>query len=339
MTSSKLLRGIAPFTSKTPRPVRPATCPRLQQTTSSGARQAHTGAGAVAASRHRLSPNLRPRLQPAAKPSFLLPTISRRSIFIQTETTPNPDALKFLPNHRVLPEGVNTAFVEYLSPRSTISPPYPSPLASQLMNIDGVTSVFYGADFITVTKAADANWAHIRPEVFALITEAISSGQPLVNVSERGAAAAAAAAGSGAAGSEAAAGEGQEAEERDSLAYDENDSEVVGMIKELLETRVRPAIQDDGGDIEFRGFENGYVLLKLRGACRTCDSSTVTLKNGIEGMLMHYIEEVKGVHQVLDQEEEIAMKEFAKFEEKLKQQKGQVSPSTVGKGSLDTVSG
>lgn len=147
------------------------------------------------------------------------------------------------------------------------------------MNIDGVTSVFYGADFITVTKAADANWAHIRPEVFALITETITSGQAIVNVVERGAA--------GAAG-ETAEGQ-QETAELDSLAYDENDSEVVGMIKELLETRVRPAIQEDGGDIEFRGFEDGYVMLKLRGACRTCDSSTVTLKNGIEGMLMHYV--------------------------------------------------
>jgi len=94
------------------------------------------------------------------------------------------------------------------------------------------------------------------------------------------------------------------------------------MIKELLETRIRPAIQEDGGDIEFRGFENGYVLLKLRGACRTCDSSTVTLKNGIEGMLMHYIEEVQGVHQVLDKEEEMALQEFARFEEKLKAARG-----------------
>ena len=143
------------------------------------------------------------------------------------------------------------------------------------MNIDGVTAVFYGADFITVTKAADANWAHIRPEVFALITETITSGQPIVNVTERSSA-------------DGAAGEDDHAE-RDSLCYDENDSEVVGMIKELLETRVRPAIQEDGGDIEFRGFEDGFVNLKLRGACRTCDSSTVTLKNGIEGMLMHYV--------------------------------------------------
>ena len=143
------------------------------------------------------------------------------------------------------------------------------------MNIDGVTSVFYGVDFITVTKAADANWAHVRPEVFALITEAITSGQAIVTVGSRDA---------------SAAGGAEEVEaERDSLEYDENDSEVVGMIKELLETRVRPAIQEDGGDIEFKGFEDGYVMLKLRGACRTCDSSTVTLKNGIEGMLMHYV--------------------------------------------------
>jgi len=200
----------------------------------------------------------------------------RRNIFIQTENTPNPDALKFLPNHRVLPETITSPFIEYLNPRSTIAPPYPSPLAEQLMNIDGVNAVFYGADFITVTKDADANWAHIRPEVFALITEAITSGQTLVNVVERKE------------GAENAGGV-EAADEVDSLAYDENDSEVVGMIKELLETRIRPAIQEDGGDIDFRGFENGIVKLKLRGACRTCDSSTVTLKNGIEGMLMHYV--------------------------------------------------
>ncbi|KAK5998013.1 NifU-like protein [Cladobotryum mycophilum] len=228
-----------------------------------------------------------------------------RTIFIQTENTPNPDALKFLPNHRIVPQEIATPFIEYLNPRSTIAPPYPSPLAAKLMNIDGITSVFYGADFITVTKAGDANWAHVRPEIFALITEAVTSGETIVNVVERK---------DGDAGQEAAP-------EEDSLAYNENDSEVVGMIKELLETRIRPAIQEDGGDIEFRGFEDGYVNLKLRGACRTCDSSTVTLKNGIEGMLMHYIEEVKGVRQILDQEEEIALQEFAKFEEKLKQQK------------------
>lgn len=197
-----------------------------------------------------------------------------RTIFIQTENTPNADALKFLPNHRVLPEDISTPFIEYLNPRSTIAPPHPSPLAAQLMNIEGVTAVFYGTDFITVTKTTDANWTHIRPEIFSHITEAITAGQPLVTVAKRETGA-----------------DGQEApEEADSLAYNENDTEVVGMIKELLETRIRPAIQEDGGDIEFRGFtDEGMVHLKLRGACRTCDSSTVTLKNGIEGMLMHYV--------------------------------------------------
>lgn len=125
-----------------------------------------------------------------------------------------------------------------------------------------------------MTKASDANWSHIKPEVFSLITETVTSGESLVNTVERTAA-----------GDESA----QEGGGQDTLGYNEEDDEVVGMIKELLETRIRPAIQEDGGDIEFRGFENGTVLLKLRGACRTCDSSTVTLKNGIESMLMHYV--------------------------------------------------
>jgi NFU1 iron-sulfur cluster scaffold homolog, mitochondrial len=180
-------------------------------------------------------------------------------------------ALKFLPNHPVLPEDFPTTFVEYTSPRSTLAAPHPSPLAAKLLSVDGVSAVFYGADFITVTKAADANWAHIKPEVFSLITEAVTSGEQIVSTVEK-----------------SAAGDGQDGGE-DTLSANEEDSEVVAMIKELLETRIRPAIQEDGGDIEFRGFEDGMVLLKLRGACRTCDSSTVTLKNGIESMLMHYV--------------------------------------------------
>lgn len=207
-----------------------------------------------------------------------------------------------------------------------------------MLNVDGVSSVFYGSDFITVTKASDANWAHIKPEVFSMITQTVTSGDPIVNTIEK-----------------SAAEQGQEGGGEESLAYNEDEEEVVSMIKELLETRIRPAIQEDGGDIELRGFENGIVMLKLRGACRTCDSSTVTLKNGIESMLMHYvcllpdgygwiqanrlqIEEVQGVEQVMDQEEEISMHEFARFEEKLRQQKGaEATAGTVGKGSLDTV--
>ncbi|KAH0565907.1 hypothetical protein GP486_000687 [Trichoglossum hirsutum] len=213
-------------------------------------------------------------------------------------------ALKFLPNHPILPPKLVAPFLEYLSPRSTLAPPHPSPLAAKLLNIDGITSVFYGSDFITVTKATDVDWAHVKPEVFSLITEAVTSGEQIVNTIENR-------------GTDAS----QENHELDKISFNEQDSEVVGMIKELLETRIRPAIQEDGGDVEFRGFENGQVLLKLRGACRTCDSSTVTLKNGIESMLKHYIEEVKGIAQVLDQEEEVAIKEFAKFEENLKKQK------------------
>jgi len=209
-----------------------------------------------------------------------------------------------VPNHKILPDNCASPFLEYLSPRSTLSPPHPSPLAAQLLGVDGVTSVFYGPDYITVTKDSSHPWAHVKPEVFSLITEAVTSGQPIVNKVE------------------GARGEGQEVAEADSLAYNENDDELIGMIKELLDTRIRPAIQEDGGDIEFRGFVDGQVLLKLRGACRTCDSSTVTLKNGIEvcatldlvhlhtdadmvtlqSMLMHYIEvSVSGSEKCLAQ--------------------------------------
>ncbi|EXJ88537.1 Fe/S biogenesis protein NfuA [Capronia coronata CBS 617.96] len=262
----------------------------------------------------------RPQLQ-SDHQSSSFPKLSRRTIYIQTQSTPNPDALKFIPNHPVLPKDFPSTFLEYSSPRSTLGGPHPSPLAAKLLDVDGVKSVFYGPDFITVSKAEDASWVHIKPEVFSLITEAITSGESIVNTVDK-----------------ATASEGQEGGGQDSLAANDDDDEVVAMIKELLETRIRPAIQEDGGDIEFRGFDNGQVLLKLRGACRTCDSSTVTLKNGIESMLMHYIEEVKGVTQVLDQEEEIALKEFAKFEEKLRQQKGpDAAPTTVGKTSLDFV--
>lgn len=148
----------------------------------------------------------------------------------------------------MLPENFPTPFLEYLSPRSTLAAPHPSPLAASLLDVDGVSSVFYGPDFITVTKSSDANWAHIKPEVFSLITEVVSSGDQIVNTIER-----------------TAADGSQEGGNEDTLSYDEEDDEVVGMIKELLETRIRPAIQEDGGDIEFRGFENGVVNLKLRG--------------------------------------------------------------------------
>lgn len=262
----------------------------------------------------------RPTIAPLSQPTLQQAPTSKRTIFIQTEDTPNADALKFRPNHAVLPDDFPSTFLEYLSPRSTLAPPHPSPLASQLMQVEGVTSVFYGRDYITITKASETPWPHVKPEVFSLITEAVTNGQPIVNIVEN-----------------KSGEEGQGSSVSEAAEYDPEDEEIVGMIQELLETRIRPAIQEDGGDIEFRGFKDGQVMLKLRGACRTCDSSTVTLKNGIESMLMHYIEEVKGVQQVLDQEEEVAMNEFAKFEEKLRQQKGpDATASTGGKGTLDS---
>jgi NFU1 iron-sulfur cluster scaffold homolog, mitochondrial len=301
------------------RPKVPSSIPISQRLATSQTARCYSDlsrATPLSSSSRRLRPSISEQSQSVVRPT----PPAARTIFIQTEDTPNADALKFRPNHEILPDNFPSSFLEYLSPRSTLAPPHPSPLAAQLMNVDGVTSVFYGKDYITVTKDSSTPWAHVKPEVFSIISEAVTSGQPIVNTIENK---------TGEQGQGSSAGE-------DAASYNPEDEEVVGMIQELLETRIRPAIQEDGGDIEFRGFHDGQVLLKLRGACRTCDSSTVTLKNGIESMLMHYIEEVKGVQQVMDQEEEVAMKEFAKFEEKLKAQ-GRGTPTTVGKGSLDTV--
>merc|ERR1712072_535451 len=196
----------------------------------------------------------RPTIAPLSQPALRQTPPAARTIFNQTEDTPNADALKFKPNHQVLPDDFPSSFLEYLSPRSTLAPPHPSPLAAQLLQVDGVTSVFYGRDYITVTKDSATPWAHVKPEVFSMITEAVTSGQQIVNT---------------VAGK---AEDGQDTGETQAL-YDPEDEEIVGMIQELLETRIRPAIQEDGGDIEFRGFQDGQVMLKLRGACRTCDSS------------------------------------------------------------------
>lgn len=261
MASQRLTRVVNSLVTKS----RPA---KLSHPSSARCVHQSTRLPAMAASNSSLRPTLHPLHQPSNMIRRPAAEGGSRSIFIQTEDTPNPDAIKFLPNHPILPPGLSAAFLEYLDPRSTIAPPYPSPLAQKIMSVDGVSAVFYGADFITVTKSTEARWPHVKPEIFSLITEAVTSGAEIVNMTARA--------------------EG-EAEEEDSLSYNENDSEVVGMIKELLETRIRPTIQEDGGDIDFRGFENGQVLLKLRGACRTCDSSNATLKTGIEHMLMHYV--------------------------------------------------
>jgi len=183
---------------------------------------------------------------------------------------------------------------EFLDTRTALA----SPLAIRLMGIEGVKAVFYGPDFVTVSKDSENPWPVLKPEIYSILMEFFSSGQELF----------------------------RSAQERESVGPQdtkilESDSETVAMIKELLETRVRPAIMEDGGDIEYRGFDEGgdaLVKVKLKGSCRGCDSSTVTLKSGIERMLMHYIPEVKGVQQVLDQEEEIALDQFNKLEQRLR---------------------
>ncbi|KAJ3228020.1 hypothetical protein HK099_007301 [Clydaea vesicula] len=203
----------------------------------------------------------------------------------RTEATPNKDSLKFKPSGKQVMENGGT--VEFLTKKESLN----SPLASTLFNIQGVQSVFFGPDFISITKDEDQPWQLMKPDIYSSIMDFFSTGKPILI-------------------------EGGYQSPKDTIVL-ETDSEEVAMIKELLDTRIRPTIQEDGGDIEYCGFENGIVKLKLRGACRTCDSSVITLKNGIENMMMHYIPEIKGVEQVLDEMEELGNKEFKKLESKL----------------------
>ncbi|XP_010509566.1 PREDICTED: nifU-like protein 4, mitochondrial [Camelina sativa] len=195
----------------------------------------------------------------------------RRTMFIQTQSTPNPSSLMFYPGKSVMEVGS----ADFPNVRSALG----SPLAKAIYSIDGVVRVFFGSDFVTVTKSDDVSWDILKPEIFAAVMDFYSSGQPLFL-------------------------DAQAAAAKDT-AISEDDSETVAMIKELLETRIRPAVQDDGGDIEYCGFdpESGIVKLRMQGACSGCPSSSVTLKSGIENMLMHYISEVKGVEQEFDGED------------------------------------
>jgi len=176
-------------------------------------------------------------------------------------------------------------------------------LAKRLFRIGGVKSVFFGSDFVTITKTDAIEWSVLKPEIFGTMTDFFATGTECVMEDEDGS-------GDGAAAGDAG-GEGSE------------DDEVVLMIKELLDTRVRPAVQDDGGDIEFVSFdeETGVVTLKLQGACSGCPSSSVTLKSGIENMLMHYIPEVKEVIEAEDGESELeGLRAFEEFEQSMKKQ-------------------
>ncbi|KAJ1966212.1 hypothetical protein GGI12_000234 [Dipsacomyces acuminosporus] len=217
-------------------------------------------------------------------------------MFIQTATTPNEDALQFIPGVPVLGDssGGTRRTVEYTSPREGLK----SPLATRLFAIEGVKGVMYGTDFVTVRKEPDYPWQLMKPDIYAAIMDHFSSGRALIREDEDGKAGGL---------------------DMDSMSIGEHDSDIVAEIKELLESRVRPSIQEDGGDLDFVSFNEGtgIVKIRLRGACRGCSASTVTLKHGVEGMLSYYIPEVTGVEDVGDELETQAKKEFEKLEAQL----------------------
>ncbi|KAH8289583.1 hypothetical protein KR054_007447, partial [Drosophila jambulina] len=220
----------------------------------------------------------------------------RRSMFIQTQDTPNPESLKFLPGVEVLGKG-NT----YDFPNGTTA--HGSPLAKLLFRVEGVRAVFFGSDFITISKQEGAEWSLIKPEVFAVIMDFFASGLPVLH----------------------------EAQPNADTEILEDDDETVMMIKELLDTRIRPTVQEDGGDIVFMGYEEGVVKLKMQGSCSSCPSSIVTLKNGVQNMLQFYIPEVESVEQVFDDADRMNDSEFERFERNLKTMRQQ-EPTAAGAG-------
>lgn len=187
-------------------------------------------------------------------------------MFIQTEPTPNPQTLKFIPGVTVMPEGV----ADFRTAEDATA----SPLAERLFAVDGVEGIYLGLDFVSVSKHENFEWHHIKPAILGIIMEHFTAGLPVM----KDGASAPQASGHAAAG--------------------EADSEVVAQIVELLDTRVRPAVAQDGGDIVFHGFDEGVVYLAMQGACSGCPSSTMTLKHGIENLLRHYVPEVEEVRAV-----------------------------------------
>jgi len=186
-------------------------------------------------------------------------------MFIQTEATPNPATLKFIPGRPVLDHGT-------LDLRDAAEAAK-SPLATRLFEINGVNGVFFGSDFITVTKAS-GEWPQLKPAILGAIMEHFMSGAPLLNVDTATAA------------------------PDDEEFFEPADADTVATIKDLIETRVRPAVANDGGDITFRGFRDGVVYLNMKGACSGCPSSTATLQHGIQNLLRHYVPEVVEVRPI-----------------------------------------
>jgi Fe-S cluster biogenesis protein NfuA len=190
---------------------------------------------------------------------------AEHAMFIETEGTPNPATLKFLPGRGVMPSGT--------ADFPNVEAAAPSPLAQALFALPGVSRVFLGADFVTVTKDWDTEWQMLRPQVLGAIMDHFMAGRPVIEGAGEGAA-------------------------DDEIEVAEEDREIVAQIRELIDTRVRPAVAMDGGDIVFRKFEDGIVHLRLQGSCSGCPSSRATLKHGIENMLKHYVPEVVAVQAV-----------------------------------------
>ena len=188
-------------------------------------------------------------------------------MFIETETTPNPATLKFLPGREVMPAGTR----EFTSEDEAAA----SPLADALFSLGDVTGVFFGRDFVSVTSGPGVDWSQLKPQVVAMLLDHFVSEAPLFTGGDAG--------GIVVGGGDADVGD------------DPADAEIVAQIRDLIETRVRPAVANDGGDIIYRGFREGVVYLAMQGACSGCPSSTATLKQGIEGLLKHYVPEVTEV--------------------------------------------
>ena len=191
-------------------------------------------------------------------------------MFIETETTPNPLALKFLPGQAVMDAGTR----EFASPEAAEA----SPLALAIFDTGEVTNVFFGQDFVSVTAAPGADWSSLKPQVVTILLDHFISQAPLFAVGSAG---------------------GISVPPDEEVNDDPADADIVAQIRELLETRIRPAVAGDGGDIQYRGFREGVVYLTMQGACSGCPSSSATLKHGIEGLLKHYVPEVTAVEQAL----------------------------------------
>uniref|UniRef100_A0A915B7A6 NFU1 iron-sulfur cluster scaffold homolog, mitochondrial n=2 Tax=Parascaris univalens TaxID=6257 RepID=A0A915B7A6_PARUN len=219
------------------------------------------------------------------RPSLNLCKCLVRSMFIQVQETPNPLTLKFLPGEPVLGPGRGT--MDFTS----VSDAKRSPLALQLFRVDGVKRIFFGEDFITVTKVdEETDWAVMKPEIFATIMDFLQTGKAIIN-------------------------DGEVPDGSMDTMILPDDDDTVAMIKELLESRVKPMVQEDGGDIIYKGFHDGIVHLKLKGSCTGCPSSLITLKSGIKNMLQFYVPEVVDVIEMKDEEDlliESALKKMEK---------------------------